>query len=137
MGLQRLGATDFGMLVDAMREWAGGSLLERRAVVAALCEPPLLRSPSSAASALELLDQVTASLLAERDRRADDFRVLRQALAYGWSVAVVALPDLGKPLFEKWLVSQDPDVKWLARENLKKDRLKRLDAAWVAHWLAR
>jgi hypothetical protein len=47
-------------------------------------------------------------------------------------VAVVALPDAGKPLMEKWLASPDPDIRWIMRENLKKNRLVKMDAAWVA-----
>ena len=35
---------------------------------------------------------------------------------------------------EKWLRSSDPDVRAVMRENLKKDRLKRMDAAWTAKW---
>ena len=37
---------------------------------------------------------------------------------------------------EKWLVSPDPDIRWIMRENLKKNRLVRMDAAWVARWPA-
>jgi hypothetical protein len=44
---------------------------------------------------------------------------------------VVAYPQAGKPLFEGWLATADPDVRWILRENLKKDRLARMDAAWV------
>jgi predicted NAD/FAD-dependent oxidoreductase len=84
-----------------------------------------------------MLDAITTSLLAEPNRRTDEFKVLRQALAYGWSVAVAALPAAGKPLLEKWLTTEDRDLAWMARENLKKDRLKRMDAAWVAHWSGR
>ncbi len=40
----------------------------------------------------------------------------------------------GKPLLVKWLQSTDRDAAWLARENLRKNRLKRMDAAWVARW---
>jgi len=132
MGLQRLGARDMTALLESMRQWQSGTLLERRAVVAALCEPPLLREPAAAEATLAILDEITASLAAETHRRKDEFKVLRQALAYGWSVAVAALPEQGKPLLEKWLRSEDRDVAWLARENLKKDRLKRMDPAWVA-----
>ena len=47
-------------------------------------------------------------------------------------MAVAALPDVGKPLMEKWLGSDDPDIRWIMRENLKKNRLAKMDAAWVA-----
>jgi hypothetical protein len=137
MGLQRFGARDMGGLLEEMRQWQTGTLLERRAVVAALCEPPLLRDPVAARGVLDILDAITASLASETNRRADDFKVLRKALAYGWSVAVAALPAAGKPLLEKWLTVDDRDIVWLMCENLKKDRLKRMDAAWVAEWSRR
>ncbi len=87
---------------------------------------------------LECLDAITQTVASAdaSERRADDFRVLRQALAYGWSVAVVACPEDGKPLFERWLASPDRDVQWILRENLKKARLKRLDPDWVARLAA-
>jgi hypothetical protein len=56
-------------------------------------------------------------------------------LSYCWSVAVAALPEAGKPAMEKWLASEDPDICRIMRENLKKDRLARLDRAWVDRWL--
>ena len=37
------------------------------------------------------------------DRRSNDFRTLRKTLGYAWSVAIVALPEEGKPLFEHCL----------------------------------
>jgi hypothetical protein len=33
---------------------------------------------------------------------------------------------------ERWLASDDRDVRWIMRENLRKRRLARMDAAWVA-----
>jgi hypothetical protein len=135
-GLQRLGARDLATLLDALADWASGTPLERRAVVAALCEPALLRTSPRAPAVLDELDRITASLAAETDRRGDEVRALRQALGYGWSVAVAACPEPGKRALERWLASSDPDIRWLARENLKKDRLRRLDPAWVARWLA-
>jgi len=38
---------------------------------------------------------------------------------------------VGKPLMEKWLASNDKDVRWIMNENLKKARLIRMDAEWV------
>ena len=37
---------------------------------------------------------------------------------------------------EKWLVHPDKDVRWIMKENLKKNRLPRMDAAWKERWLA-
>jgi hypothetical protein len=61
--------------------------------------------------------------------------VLRQGLGYCWSVAVAALPEEGKPLMEKWCADPDPDIRWIMRENLRKNRLVRMDPAWSARWV--
>ncbi len=137
IALQRFGDADFAALLDEMRRWANGTALERRAAVAALCEPRLLREPDHAQNVLALLDTVTAELSELGDRRSDEFRSLRKTLGYAWSVGVVALPEKGKPLFECLLGSGDPDVRWIVRENLRKKRLGRMDHEWVEGALAR
>jgi hypothetical protein len=37
---------------------------------------------------------------------------------------------------EKWLVTPDKDIRWIMLENLKKNRLVRVDADWVKKWQA-
>ncbi len=115
----------------------GTDLLERRAAVAGPCEPELLGEPVHAERVLALLDRVTASLPEEDDRSSDAFKALRKGLGYCWSVAVAAHPEAGRPAMERWLDSGDPDVRWVMKENLKKKRLERADAAWVAEAMAR
>ena len=134
MALQRWGDANMPALLKAMGDWAKGTLLERRAAAAAVCEPRLLNDPKHAKRVLKLLDTITTSIARGTDRKSEDFKTLRQALAYCWSVAVVALPTEGKPTMEKWLVNSDPDVAWIMRENLKKNRLQRMDAKWVKEW---
>jgi hypothetical protein len=131
IALQRYGDADFDGLLREMRRWARGRALERRAAVAAVCEPRLLQEPSRVRTALALLEGVTADLPELGDRRSDEFRTLRKTLGYGWSVAVVALPEEGKPRFERLLESDDPDIRWVVRENLRKKRLERMDREWV------
>jgi hypothetical protein len=120
-----------------MRLWAGGTPLERRAAIAALCEPRLIAEPSRVRDVLALLDHVTAELPGLADHRDDAFRTLRKTLGYAWSVAIVALPAEGKVLFERLLASDDPDIRWIAGENLRKKRLERMDRAWVQGAVAR
>jgi hypothetical protein len=134
MGLQRWGDADLPALLKAMIDWTKGTLLERRAAAAGLCEPRLLKDPKHAKRAIKLLNTITISIVREKNRKAEDFKTLRQALGYCWSVVVVALPSQGKPAMEKWLVNPDPDVAWIMRENLKKNRLQRMDAKWVKEW---
>lgn len=134
MALQRWGDAAMDDLLAAMAEWGRGSRLEQRAAVAALCEPRLLREERLAWGVLEVLDAITGTMTGAPDRKSEEFRVLRQALGYGWSVAVVALPERGKGMMERWLACEDPDVRWVMRENLKKNRLVKMDAEWVARF---
>ena len=134
MALQRLGDVSIDQVIEAMQAWSQGSPLEQRAAAAALCEPRLLGEAEHAWAVLQMLDGITATLEQATNRRSDDFLALRKGLGYCWSVAVVALPDEGKALMERWLVTADKDIRWIMQENLKKKRLARMDSAWVKKW---
>jgi HEAT repeat protein len=131
MALQRVGDADVDLLFEIVGGWLDDRLYVQRAAVAAVAEPRLLKTSQAAAQAVVIVDRVTGNLEAAADRHTDEFRVLRQALAYCWSVVVVADPREGKPRLEQWATSFDPDVRWVVRENLKKTRLIRLDREWV------
>jgi len=117
-----------------MERWLEGSWLEQRAAGAAVCEPRFLNSEEDVRRVLAILDRITAAVAAAGEQAGDDFRALRQALGYCWSVAVAARPELGEPVMERWLGMADPDVRWIMRENLRKRRLSRADPEWVALW---
>ena len=134
MALQRLGDEDMPALLRTMQDWCEGNLLEKRAAAAALCEPRLLERKEDAQQVLEILDRITDSITKIDDRKSADFLALKKGLGYCWSVATVALPEVGKSLMEKWFASLDKDVLWIMKENLKKQRLIRTDADWVELW---
>ena len=137
MALQRVGKADMNRLLDEMERWCAGTWLEQRAAAAALAEPALLVDPAAIRRALAILDRITAAMQSCADRRDEDFRTLRQGMAYCWSVVVAALPGEGKAAMEKWLVCTDPDIRWMMRENLKKNRLVKMDAEWTHGWAKR
>jgi HEAT repeats len=137
MALQRLGASDMRALLSEMRAWTKGNDYERRAAAAALCEPVLLKREEDIREVLAILDAITAGLSRSDERGSEGFRALRKGLAYCWSVAVAAAPDLGRPLMERWLRSENPDVRWVMKQNLSKKRLAAGGADWVAEWQAR
>jgi hypothetical protein len=134
MALQRWGRADMRGLVAEMRRWASGDRLVQRAAVAALCEPDLLGDPRDARAVLTVLDRITRSVEEATDRHDEAFRVLRQALGYGWSVAVAALPSEGLARLDAWMHATDPDVRWIMRENLKKRRLISIAGARLEPW---
>jgi hypothetical protein len=123
--IQRALPLDPGGL-SVLGEWAAkGSWLMCRAVAAGLADPPLLADRSLAAEALALHRTVLRRLVAAPDRRAADFRVLRQGLGYTLSVVVAALPDEGFALLEHLAAIRDGDLTWVLRSNLGKGRLAR------------
>jgi hypothetical protein len=137
MALQRWGAADMAALLTEVEQWVGGTRLEQRAAAAGLCEPGLLGDAATAEWVLAVLDAITATARGAADRRSADFVALRKALGYCWSVAAMAAPARGRALMERWLADDDPDVRWIMRENLGKARLARMDAGWVERQRAR
>ena len=134
MALQRVGKKDMNFLLSAMETWSTGNWLEKRAAAAGLAEPILLHNENDALKALQILDQITASMENSPEARSVNFKTLQQGLGYCWSVVVVTAPQAGKRLMEKWLVCPDPVIRRVMQDNLKKIRLVRMDADWVEKW---
>jgi hypothetical protein len=130
-GLQLAGDQDMQLLLNEMQKWSKGNWYEKRAAAAALAEPRLLKNPKYIKQVLQILDKITASMGSADNSGDEAFKVLRQGMGYCWSVAVAALPEIGKPMMEKWLVNPGKDIRWMMNENLKKNRLVRMDANWV------
>ena len=59
---------------------------------------------------------------------------VRWGSVVGWSVAAAAVPEIGESLMEKWFANGDRDVRRIMKENLTKNRLVKMDAAWVKRW---
>src|SRR6266487_354992 len=130
-GLQLVGDQDMDLLLREMQKWSRGNWYEKRAAAAALAEPRLFKQPKHTKQVLQVLDKITASMENAENPKDESFKVLRQGMGYCWSVAAAALPEAGKPLMEKWLNSHDKDIHWMMKENLKKNRLIKMDADWV------
>ena len=134
IALQHMGRHSMPRLLAEMEKWSAGGPYVQRAAAAGLCEPSLLKEPEHVIRVLEILDRMTKSMAATSARKDVGFRVLRQALAYSWSVAAAALPEAGRPFLEKWLRSPDTDVAWVMKSNLAKSRIAALGPAWVTKW---
>ena len=127
--LQIFGRAEPAAMHAVVSEWvAHPDAYVRRAAMAAICEPSLLEDDEGFHAGLAACEAATASLLAlpPGDRKAPGPRNLRQGLGYGWSVVVAANPREGMPAFDRLRESTDPDVAWIVRTNLSKNRLKRL-----------
>jgi hypothetical protein len=122
--LQRLLARRSEETLVALGQWvADGDPLEMRAAAATVAHPALLEDGEVAAAALQLHRDITSQVLRIEARRAEEFRVLRKGLGYTVSVVVQAVPQEGIAFMAEMLETQDPDLRWIVRENLKKKRL--------------
>ena len=129
LALQRMLAADWERTVSALLEWAGeDDPLVVRAAAAGVAEPPLLRTDGRPESAAQVQRRAVATFRGypEQVRRTEPVRVLRQALGFTVSVIIAATGDFA--LLAELASSGDPDLRWIARENLKKARLQRWPA---------
>jgi hypothetical protein len=131
IALQYWGDDDLEAMIEAMESWAAGSRWEMRAVTAALAEPRLLRRKPIAGRVVRILDQITRTIRGADDRSSEGFRVLRQSLGYAWSVVAVAAPEKGRRALERWAGDLDPDIRWIVKENLGKNRIRQLGESWL------
>jgi hypothetical protein len=129
--LQLVGMRDFRMLIPVINDWKTDDLLVRRAVVAGLCEPALLKDEANANYTLDILKEIISGIKSVPERKDPAFLVLKKGLGYALSVAVAALPDKGKQIFEELADIKDKDIRWILRNNLDKNRLIKMDGNWV------
>lgn len=127
IALQIMAEWDFTVVTGLTQSWldSGPTLLEARAVAAALAHPPALSGSLRTAVALRMMQQIVTVLKASQQRKTDGFRVLRQALEYAVSVVVAADPTPGFVVLASLATDSDADVQRVVRKNLEKNRLRR------------
>ncbi len=131
LALQIIGKKRLSRLMGYLSSWVEGTYLEQRAAIKAICEPDLLTDPKAALLALELLEWATATMVECDDLQDEEYYILKEALSDCWSVAVVALPEKGKSMMDRWIKEKHPVVSLIMKENLQKERLSQLDQDWV------
>lgn len=125
IALQRIGEQDFGVLRSLFEAMKGTSnALEKRAFVAALAHPPMLKDSNHVLYALELSEEILDEIAAGRTSYgAEDFRVLSKGLEYALSVFVERAPEAGFRLLAKFAVTDDKRMQKIVKTNLGKARL--------------
>jgi len=136
IGIQEIAENNLNEIIDNLKKWMDGNELEKRAIVAALCEPKLLKEKTIIIELLEILNIITMGFDKIDGKLSENQNSLRKTLGYGWSVAIVSLPDEGKSAFEKIAECNNQHIKWIVKENLRKKRLTVMDKKWVEKMLA-
>lgn len=129
MALQRVGYADPPALRALLSRWlASANLLEQRAILAALADPPLLtQDPEAAGFALGCSEAILGRVegLDAAARRGEEFRALAKGLGYALSVFVAQRPESGFELLARWATRGDAAIKRIVEQNLGKARLAR------------
>jgi hypothetical protein len=131
MGIQEISENNMNETLRNIVKMKDGNCYDKRAVVAGLCEPKLLKEEKTATSVLKILNEIT-EVLDHNNKLSDEEESLRKALGYGWSVAIVHAPENGKKMLENLLKEKKgKHLKWIIKENLKKNKLIKMDMDWV------
>ena len=117
-GVPEASQRDPGVQVCSKDQW-----FSMRAVVTGVAEPNLLQNDRIKRQALELHKKVLTQVKMCKNRKSEEFRILRKGLAYSLSVVVQAIPEEGFEYLKELVTSQDRDILWILKQNLKKNRL--------------
>jgi len=131
IGLQNMGLKDLDRLYSTFELWENATLLEKRCIAATLCEPALIETESMAEKILSVLNGYMEIIELGKNVKSDEYKVFKKAMGYCISVAVAASPAKGKEFFEGWMRSPNSEIRWVLSENLKHDRLRKMDSEWV------
>jgi hypothetical protein len=131
LGLQNLGLKNPDELYSIFDSWENANLLEKRCIAATLCEPALIKTKEKAEEILGILNEYMEIIELEKNVKSEEYRVFKKAMGYCISVAMVANPEKGKEYFEEWMRSPSLEIRWVLSENLKHDRLRKMDSEWV------
>ncbi|WP_319561968.1 HEAT repeat domain-containing protein [Marispirochaeta sp.] len=134
IAIQEIFSDKVDTALDGLRSLIQGNDIERRAVVAGLCEPKLLNNEDVNKKILDILLELSKPF--SHDNKLDEeSTALRKALGYGWSVVVSKGPENGKIIFEELFELHGKHINWIIKENLKKNRLQKMDPEWVKQCL--
>jgi hypothetical protein len=112
-----------GNPAKAPRLGLGEGAVGDEGVAAAVSDPELLQEGQIAHPALQIHIELFEHVRSIENRKKEAFRVLRKGLGYTLSLVVVALPERGVELMDATICSQAPDLLWIVKNNLKKNRL--------------
>ncbi|OJV64880.1 MAG: hypothetical protein BGO41_14930 [Clostridiales bacterium 38-18] len=118
-------------ITRALEPLRSGTALELRTYIATVAEPALLNGYMDTNLILDDLYNITLSNFKHDLKLSESEKVLRKALGYCWSV-VLCGKDANRGMFEQLMLEKkNKHISWIINENLKKNRLMKLDPVWV------
>ena len=126
MGFQKIAEKDFNVIKEYFDLWySNSSCLEKRAFIAALAHPPILKDEEITWFSLKISDHILKDILlcSKESRKSEEFTALSKGLQYALSVFAAYLPKEGFQLFKKYALLKDPEINKILKVNLGKTRL--------------
>lgn len=126
IGLQLIAEKDIGPVKSNITDWYESSnLLEKRAFLAALAHPPILKEKETTRFSLKVSEAILEDLLkvSEEIWRTEEFSTLSKGLQYSLSVFAAELPEEGFALLKKYARSDNKHMVKIIKANLGKTRL--------------
>jgi hypothetical protein len=128
MAIQEIMDAHAEKILDKLIKWADeDNWLIQRALVAGLAEPRIIKSRKIAEISLEIHKKIIAKVAEETDTKNTDRQVLIKGLCYTLSVIITGTEDEGFRYLEDLMKIKNAVIRKIIRENLKKNRLKRLN----------
>lgn len=126
MALQLIAEKNFEPVKEYIMKWYPGSnYLEKRAFLAALAHPPILKDKEIVRFSLSMSENILKELVTVKEeiRRSEEVGVLIKGLEYCLSVFVTELPEEGFELLKKFAGSDNKIMIKILKSNLGKSRL--------------
>jgi hypothetical protein len=126
MGYQRMAERDFKAVKGIFDSLYPKSIfLEKRAIIAALAHPPILKEKDIAQYSLKVSEDIMDGILTlnTEELKSDGFKVLSKGFEYALSVFVAYAPDEGFEMLRRFATAPQKDIKRIIRSNLGKARL--------------
>jgi hypothetical protein len=123
-GIQKILDRHSQVMMRELTKWIDrNNWFEMRAIAAGVAQPKLLEEYENVKSALELHKLIFKKIRMSKDRKSEEFKTLRKGLGYTLSVVVSNIPDEGFQEMKELIKTQDLDLLWITKNNLKKKRL--------------
>lgn len=126
MGFQKIAEKDFSLIKKYFTLWYPDSnYLEKRAFVAALAHPPILKDEKVVRFSLKMSEDILKDIISysTSELKTEEFKVLSKGLEYALSVFVTELPEEGFGLLIRYAKSNNPIIQKIIKVNLSKARL--------------
>ncbi len=127
MGYQRIAEKDFGSVKEIFDSlYPESSFVEKRAIIAALAHPPILKEKDIALYSLKISEDIMGGIFALKpeELKSEGFKVLSKGLEYALSVFTAYAPDEGFKILRRFAAVPQKDIKRIIRSNLGKARIK-------------